>query len=69
LTDILTVDAAKTDDTQRNYNCHNYSARNGTIENTDESTDFKKSEKFIVSYADGFSQKEYYLNSVADTII
>ncbi|OYU79499.1 MAG: signal peptide peptidase SppA [Flavobacterium sp. BFFFF1] len=30
--------------------------------------DFKKSGKFIVSYADGYSQKEYYLNSVADTL-
>jgi protease IV len=30
--------------------------------------DFKKSKKFVVSYADVYSQKEYYLNSVADTI-
>lgn len=30
--------------------------------------DFKKSKKFIVSYADIYSQKAYYLNSVADTI-
>jgi protease-4 len=29
---------------------------------------FKESGKFIVSYADLYSQKDYYLNSVADTI-
>jgi len=29
---------------------------------------FKKSGKFIVSYGDYYSQKDYYLNSVADTI-
>lgn len=29
---------------------------------------FKKSGKFIVSYSDVLTQKEYYLNSVADTI-
>jgi protease IV len=30
--------------------------------------DFKKSGKFIWAYANAFSQKEYYLNSVANTI-
>lgn len=30
--------------------------------------DFKKSGKFIVAYADIYSQKDYYLSSVADTI-
>ncbi|HRZ74012.1 MAG TPA: S49 family peptidase, partial [Flavobacterium sp.] len=30
--------------------------------------EFKKSGKFIVSYADFFTQKEYYINSIADTI-
>lgn len=30
--------------------------------------DFKKSKKFIVSYADIYSQRSYYLNSVSDTI-
>ena len=34
----------------------------------DELERFKKSGKFIVSYADVYTQKEYYLNSVADTI-
>ncbi|WP_329903534.1 signal peptide peptidase SppA [Porphyromonas pogonae] len=31
--------------------------------------DFKKSGKFIISYADNFSQKSYYLSSVADKIV
>jgi protease IV len=30
--------------------------------------DFKKSGKFVMSYANSYSQKEYYLNSVANTI-
>ena len=31
--------------------------------------DFKKSGKFIIAYADGYSQKAYYLASVADRIV
>ncbi len=34
----------------------------------DQLEDFKKSGKFIYSYADVYSQKEYYLNSVANNI-
>jgi protease-4 len=30
--------------------------------------DFKKSGKFIMAYANSFSQKEYYLNSIANTV-
>lgn len=30
--------------------------------------DFKKSGKFVLAYANSYSQKEYYLNSVANTI-
>ncbi len=30
--------------------------------------DFKKSGKFVMAYANAYSQKEYYLNSVANTI-
>lgn len=30
--------------------------------------DFKKTGKFVVAYSDGYSQSEYYMNSVADTI-
>lgn len=31
--------------------------------------DFKKSDKWIISYSDGYSQSEYYLCSVADQIL
>ena len=34
----------------------------------DQLEDFKKSGKFVYSYSDAYSQKEYYLNSVADCI-
>lgn len=34
----------------------------------DKLADFKKSGKFIVSYADIYTQSDYYLNSVADTL-
>ncbi|MCG8410405.1 MAG: signal peptide peptidase SppA, partial [Bacteroidales bacterium] len=30
--------------------------------------DFKKSEKFIISYSDAYSQTNYYLSSVADKV-
>lgn len=30
--------------------------------------EFKKTGKFVVAYSDGYSQSEYYMNSVADTI-
>jgi protease-4 len=72
LTDVLTaIEAAKTDDNIKGITIvNNYSglgmAQLKTLRNELES--FKKSGKFIVSYADIYSQKEYYLNSVADTI-
>ena len=72
LTDVLTaIDAAKTDDNIKGITIvNNYSdlgmAQLKTLR--DELNDFKKSGKFIVSYADVYSQKEYYLNSVADTV-
>ena len=34
----------------------------------DQLIDFKKSGKFIYSYANFFTQKEYYINSVADQV-
>ena len=72
LTDVLTaIDAAKTDDNIKGITIvNNYSALGMAQlkELRDELTRFKKSGKFIVSYADVYSQKEYYLNSVADTI-
>lgn len=34
----------------------------------DQLEDFKTSKKFVVAYADNYSQSDYYLNSVADTL-
>ena len=72
LTDVLTaIDAAKTDDNIKGITIvNNYSVLGMAQlkELRDELTRFKKSGKFIVSYAHVYSQKEYYLNSVADTI-
>ena len=31
--------------------------------------DFKKSGKFVIAYADNYSQKAYYLASVADRVV
>ena len=72
LTDVLTaIEAAKTDDNIKGITIvNNYSGLGMAQLKTlrDELESFKKSGKFIVSYADVYSQKEYYLNSVADTI-
>lgn len=34
----------------------------------DQLVEFKKSGKFVVAYADSYAQKDYYINSIADTI-
>lgn len=72
LTDVLNaIEAAKTDDKIKGISIINNYSMLGMAQLKalrDELTDFKKSGKFIVSYADVYSQKEYYLNSVADTI-
>lgn len=72
LTDVLTaIEAAETDDNIKGITIlNNYSALGMAQmkELRDALLNFKKSGKFIVSYADVYSQKEYYLNSVSDTI-
>lgn len=72
LTAVLNaIQAAKTDDNIKGITLvNNYSGLGMAQlkELRDELTEFKKSGKFIVSYADVYSQKEYYLTSVADTI-
>jgi len=65
------LEAAKTDDDIKGISILNSSSSLGLAQSKalrDKLNDFKKSGKFIVSYADAFSQKEYYINSVADTI-
>lgn len=71
-TEVLNaIENAKTDDNIKGITIVNNYSMLGMAqlkELRDELNRFKKSGKFIVSYADVYSQKEYYLNSVADTI-
>jgi protease-4 len=72
LIDVLNaVDNAKTDDKIKGISILNSKSSLGLAQSKalrDKLIDFKKSGKFIVSYADYFTQGEYYINSVADTI-
>ena len=72
LIDVLNaVDNAKTDDKVKGISILNSRHSLGLAQSKalrDKLIDFKKSGKFIVSYADYFTQNEYYINSVADTI-
>ncbi|AWG20288.1 signal peptide peptidase SppA [Flavobacterium faecale] len=72
LTDIINaITVAKTDDNIKGISILNNSSALGmaqTKELRDALEDFKKSGKFIMAYANTYSQKEYYLNSVANTI-
>lgn len=72
VTDILNaIETAKTDDKIKGISILNNFSSLGVAQTKairDALLDFKKSKKFILSYADVYSQKAYYLNSVADTI-
>lgn len=68
---INAIDAAKTDDDIEGISILNSASMVGMAQSKairDALEDFKKSGKFIVAYSDAYSQKEYYINSVADTI-
>lgn len=68
---VNAIDAAKSDDNIKGISILRSNSAIGIAqckEIRDKIEQFKKSGKFVVAYADGFSQKEYYLNSVADTI-
>ncbi len=68
---IKAIDAAKEDDRIKGITITNSSSMLGIAQNKalrDELDDFKKSGKFVVAYSEGYSQKDYYLNSVADTL-
>jgi protease-4 len=68
---IRAIGAAKKDDRIKGITITNSSLNLGIAQNKalrDELDDFKKSGKFIVAYSDGYSQRDYYLNSVADTV-
>ena len=72
LTDILNaIEAAKTDDNIKGITIVNNYSTLGMAQMKalrDELANFKKSGKFIVSYADVYTQRDYYLNSISDTI-
>ncbi len=68
---IYAIEEAKSDDKIKGISILNDNSNLGMaqIKVLRESLeDFKKSGKFVFAYGNTFSQKEYYLNSVADTI-
>jgi protease-4 len=72
LTDILNaIEEAKTDDNIKGISILNNHSSLGMAQSKslrDALEDFKKSGKFVMAYANSYSQKEYYLNSVANTV-
>ncbi len=72
LSDIINaIQAAKTDDDIKGISILNNNSMLGLAQTKalrDELEDFKTSGKFVMSYADMYSQRDYYLNSVANTI-
>ncbi|WP_281235262.1 signal peptide peptidase SppA [Flavobacterium gelatinilyticum] len=72
LSDVITaIEAAKTDDKIKGISILNDESSLGLAQYKDLRNaleSFKKSGKFVWAYANTFSQKEYYLNSVANTI-
>lgn len=72
LVDIINaIGKAKTDDDIKGISILNDESELGMAQRKalrDALEDFKKSGKFIMAYANSYSQKEYYLNSVANTI-
>ena len=68
---IKAIEIAKTDSKIKGISILNSSSTLGIAQTKalrDALEDFKKSGKFVYSYANYFTQKEYYLNSVADKI-
>jgi protease-4 len=72
LTDIINaIEEAKTDDDIKGISILNNKSELGMAQSKalrDELESFRKSGKFVMAYANSFTQKEYYLNSVANTI-
>ncbi|SFD07558.1 signal peptide peptidase SppA [Flavobacterium phragmitis] len=72
LTDVLNaIEAAKTDDNIKGISILNDQSSLGLAQYKDLRNaleSFKKSGKFVWAYANDYSQKEYYLTSVANTI-
>jgi protease-4 len=72
LTDVIAaITAAKNDENIKGISILNNLSSLGMAQSKavrDALEDFKKSGKFVMAYANSYSQKEYYLNSVANTI-
>ena len=72
LSDVIkAINAAKTDDKIKGISILNNESSLGLAQIKalrKALEDFKKSGKFVMAYANAYSQKEYYLNSVANTI-
>ena len=72
LTDILkAIETAKTDDKIKGISILNNTLALGVAQTKalrDQLEDFKKSGKFVMAYGNVYSQKDYYLNSVANTV-
>jgi protease IV len=72
LTDVIdAIGAAKSDVNIKGISILNNNSSLGMAQSKavrDALEDFKKSGKFVMAYANTYSQKEYYLNSVANTI-
>ena len=72
VSDILrAIDAAKTDSNIKGISILNDNSQLGMAQSKavrDALEDFKTSGKFVYAYANAYSQKEYYLNSVADAV-
>lgn len=68
---INAIDYAKTDDKIKGISILNNFSNLGLAQSKalrDELEDFKKSGKFVVAYSNYLTQRDYYLNSVADTL-
>lgn len=72
LVDVIhAIETAKTDDDIQGISILNSNSELGMAQRKalrDALESFKKSGKFIMAYANSYSQKEYYLNSVANSI-
>lgn len=72
VSDVLNaISEAKNDDKIKGISILNDNSLTGIAQTKalrDALLDFKKSGKFVVAYSNAYSQKEYYLNSVADEI-
>lgn len=68
---LQAIDYAKTDDKIKGISIENNATSLGSTQRkaiVDKLAEFKKTGKFVVAYADYYSQGEYYLASVADTV-